>query len=147
MATHHCVCFWPMDLSDIQSPYLHTACWLKLSFGAEGPTHITNVTLIPRYYRTVCHVFDKFLHCAVVTSILLRHLMEIYATGNNVVFFCQSALIICIMVGFCMLSLKNALLVICFRLILEKRVILQQHTWKLIGHWTPLIKHVFPEKT
>jgi len=35
----------------------------------------------------VCHVFDTVLHCAVVTSILLKHLMEIFATGNNVVFF------------------------------------------------------------
>jgi len=54
--------------------------------------------------------------------------MEIYAAGNNVVFFCQSALIICIMVGFCTLSVKNAVLVICFRLILEIRVILRQYT-------------------
>lgn len=146
MATHYCVCFWPMNLSDVQFAYLHTACWLKSSFGAEGPTHITNVSMILHNYHTV-YVFDKFLHCAVVTSILLKHLMEIYATGNIVVFSCQSALIICIMVSFCMLSVKNAILVICFRLILEKRVILRQHTWKLIGHWTPLIKHVSPEKT
>lgn len=79
-------------------------------------------------YHTICHVFDKCLQYAVVTSTLLKHLMEIYATDNNVIFFFQSALIISVMVGFCTLSVKNAVLVICFRLILEIRVILRQHT-------------------
>jgi hypothetical protein len=68
MATHYPVCFWPVNLSDVQSAYLHIACWQKSSISVEGLTHITSITMIVHNCHTVCHVHDKFLHCAVVTT-------------------------------------------------------------------------------
>jgi len=36
MATQYFACSWPMNLGNVQSPNLHTACLLQLSSGSKG---------------------------------------------------------------------------------------------------------------